>query len=220
MNIAQMLLLFQVQQLNASWQSQQGNEGLYDLGNSGTSGSQLFASLLQAAMGSETADLQGFNTLSQELTGSGGSPIQNYQSSTDLQSVNKSPSSLDNLINSMAQKYGVDSNLIKQVVKAESGFNSHAMSPAGAKGLMQLMPGTAAAYGVGNAYDPLQNLDGGTHLLKNLLDHYQGNIPLALAAYNAGSGAVDKYQGIPPYKETQNYVQKIMAGLNRRDWKV
>ncbi|WP_088187716.1 lytic transglycosylase domain-containing protein [Desulfosporosinus sp. FKA] len=205
MNIAQMLLLFQVQQMNASWQSGQGDEGLYDTGGSGNSGSQLFAALLQAAMGSGTV-------------GSGGSQMKDYQNSSDLQSVNKSPGSLDNLINSMAQKYGVDSNLIKQVVKAESGFNFNATSSAGAMGLMQLMPGTAASYGVQNAYDPIQNLDGGTHLLKNLLDHYQGNIPLTLAAYNAGSGAVDKYRGIPPYKETQNYVQKIMTGLNQRDW--
>jgi soluble lytic murein transglycosylase-like protein len=118
----------------------------------------------------------------------------------------------------MAQKYGVDPTLIKQVVKAESGFNSQATSQCGAMGLMQLMPGTAASYGVQNAYDVTQNLEGGTHFLKDLLDRFQGNVPLSLAAYNAGPGAVDKYNGVPPYKETQAYVQKIMTGLKNQAW--
>lgn len=126
-------------------------------------------------------------------------------------------SDIESLIAQVGQKYGVDSNLIRQVVLAESGFDPGAVSQAGAMGLMQLMPGTAQSYGVTNPMDPAQNLDGGTHFLRDLLDRFKGNVPLAVAAYNAGPGAVDKYQGIPPYQETQNYVQKIMNGIGKFD---
>lgn len=120
------------------------------------------------------------------------------------------PSLLDNLFSKASQKYGVPENLLKAVAKAESDFQSNCVSSAGASGIMQLMPDTAKEYGITNILDPEQNIMGGAHEIANDLKRYGGNIKLALAGYNAGCGNVDKYGGVPPFSETQNYVRKVM----------
>jgi len=113
-------------------------------------------------------------------------------------------------IRQVARQHGLSAALVESVIRAESAFNPRAQSPKGAQGLMQLMPGTAASLGVRDAFDPRQNIDGGVRHLRALIDRYLGNVPLAVAAYNAGAGAVDVHRGIPPYPETQQYVQKVL----------
>lgn len=128
-----------------------------------------------------------------------------------LPSYNRNRNAFDHLIRQAAQQHGVSEGLIKAVMHTESGFNVRARSPVGAQGLMQLMPATARRFNVSDAYDPQQNIFAGARYLSWLLKRFNGNTELALAGYNAGEGNVDKYGGIPPFRETQDYVRRVTS---------
>jgi possible transglycosylase len=150
------------------------------------------------------------NTKTQGTTGTSfASVMQNVQKQ---KSVPAGAAKYDAIFEEASRTYGVSKSLLIAVAKAESNFNPNDVSHAGASGIMQLMPGTAKSLGVKNVFDPYENIMGGAKLLRDNIKSF-GSVPLALAAYNAGPGAVKKYNGVPPYKETQNYVKKIMADL-------
>ncbi|MTT30580.1 transglycosylase SLT domain-containing protein [Terrilactibacillus sp. BCM23-1] len=190
--------------------------------NRSSSFSTLFSLILNALEQKENLPLPdssssrtGTNFLSNQLNSSyyGSDPLSNVVSTTNKPATdfNKiDDNTINNLINQSAIKNQVDPKLVQSIIKHESSGNPHATSPAGAKGVMQLMPTTAASLGITDAYDPKQNIEGGTKYLGDLLKKYNGNKELALAAYNAGSGNVDKYDGIPPFKETQKYVRHVL----------
>ncbi|HYC23384.1 MAG TPA: lytic transglycosylase domain-containing protein, partial [Candidatus Bathyarchaeia archaeon] len=134
-------------------------------------------------------------------------PYSPYASSFD--SVLQPPADIAIMIDETAHRYGVEPALVHAVVRAESDYDHLAVSPAGARGLMQLMPGTASLVGVRRVFEPRENLDGGVYYLRYLLDRFSGNVQLAVAAYNAGPGAVETYGGVPPYAETLEYVQRV-----------
>jgi hypothetical protein len=117
-------------------------------------------------------------------------------------------------VEEIASAHGVDPRLVDLMIRMESGYNPTAVSPKGARGVMQLMPGTARLYGVDDVFDPFENIRGGVRYLKDLLERFRQDVSLALAAYNAGPEAVERYGGIPPYDETRNYVGSILAAYN------
>jgi soluble lytic murein transglycosylase-like protein len=120
---------------------------------------------------------------------------------------------IEDLIDSIAAEQGVEGQLVRSVIRAESNYNPFAVSPKGAQGIMQLIPSTAQRFGVSNSFDAAENIRGGVRYLRFLLNYYQGDYAKTIAAYNAGEAAVDKYNGIPPYPETQNYVFQVARNL-------
>jgi len=138
----------------------------------------------------------------------------NAETGNRIVSGDKDKKTFADIIREASARYGVDESVIRAVIKQESSFNPKAVSRCGAQGLMQLMPTTAQSLGVKDAFNPEENIMAGTRYLKQKLDEFDGNLALALAAYNAGSGAVRKYGGIPPYQETQAYVNKVIKSID------
>jgi hypothetical protein len=156
--------------------------------------------------------------------------IEHYEAAPELPASAKSASfpnrpsgfpgrpkaNLTDVVNDAGDRYRLDPDLINSVIKAESGFNSHAVSPKGAQGLMQLMPGTASQLGVPNPFDPQANVEGGTRYLRELMERYNFDMVKALAAYNAGPQRVEQYGGVPPYYETRAYVARVVKDFNKK----
>ena len=144
-----------------------------------------------------------------EIYDSTDADTKNVVTETRQRIENSAPTSTEGMIEAAARRFGVDSDLVKAIATAESNMNQDARSYVGAIGVMQLMPETAESLGV-NPYDEKQNIEGGAHYIRQMLDKFNGNLPNAIAAYNAGPGAVQKYGGVPPYNETQNYVGRVL----------
>ncbi len=147
---------------------------------------------------------------------------QNEQNTVSSSSTSTKQVNFADIIREVSARYNVDANLVNSVVEVESGFDPLAESPAGAQGLMQLMPETATSLGVSDAFDPQQNIEGGVRFLSQLMNYFDGDIEKVLAGYNAGPGAVDEYGGIPPYQETHTYVQRVMDAYQsaQKEWSV
>jgi soluble lytic murein transglycosylase-like protein len=147
----------------------------------------------------------------EEIESYSSEPDQVVAQAADAESIK----STSQIVREASETHGVDSDFIRSVIKQESAGNAHAVSPVGARGLMQLMPGTALQLGVSDSFSPEQNVHGGTRYLRELLERYNGDAVKALAAYNAGSKAVDRYKGVPPYRETRQYVQRVILDYNK-----
>jgi soluble lytic murein transglycosylase-like protein len=166
----------------------------------------------------KTADLPAVNTDADEAAQTMQAPAPNTKSAGPANGATArlSQADLAEMLAKAGQAHNLDVDLLASLVKAESGGNAQAVSHAGARGLMQLMPATAATLGVEDSFKPVENVRGGSTYLDSLLTHYHDNLALALAAYNAGPLAVDRYHGIPPYRETQAYVARVIHEFNRR----
>lgn len=138
-----------------------------------------------------------------------------YSSNAEARAISELKKKYDGFIKNVAAKYGVEAPLIHSIILAESNYNEFAISSKGAVGLMQLMPETARDYGVKNLYNPTENIEGGVRYLKHLMDYYNRDLELSLAAYNAGPEAVAKYGGVPPYPETKRYIKKVKTYLSQ-----
>jgi soluble lytic murein transglycosylase-like protein len=144
---------------------------------------------------------------------------------TDAESANASsvlskdpgPRTVEQMVGDAARRYALPRSLVRAVARAESALDPLAVSPRGARGVMQLMPGTARERGVGDPFDPAQNIDAGARLLRQLLEKYDGRVAEALAAYNAGAGAVARHRGIPPYRETRGYIRKVVGDFEKAE---
>lgn len=144
------------------------------------------------------------------------SEIDHFEPDLSLQPAAQNPQGLPAVVSTASDRYHLDPDLVNSIIRAESGFDAKAVSPKGAQGLMQLMPGTASKLGVSDAFDPAANVDGGTRYLRALLEQYNFDLIKALAAYNAGPQRVERYQGVPPYYETQAYIARIVRDFNRK----
>ncbi len=138
-----------------------------------------------------------------------------YSANAEARAISELKKKYDGFIKNVAAKYGVEAPLIHSIILAESNYNEFAISSKGAVGLMQLMPETARDYGVKNLYNPTENIEGGVRYLKHLMDYYNRDLELSLAAYNAGPEAVAKYGGVPPYPETKRYIKKVKTYLSQ-----
>jgi hypothetical protein len=132
-------------------------------------------------------------------------------------SVDSTPPTIEQMVGEAARRYALPRSLVRAVARAESALDPAAVSPRGAQGVMQLMPGTARELGVRDAFDPAQNIDAGARLLRQLLEKYDGRVAEALAAYNAGAGAVAKHNGVPPYRETRGYIRKVVKDFENAE---
>jgi soluble lytic murein transglycosylase-like protein len=169
-------------------------------------------SLFSRRLGSSASPAAFATTLSSAASAS--APVATASAATGTPGTGSGDTAYDSLITQAARRNGIEPALLKGLIRQESGFDPSAGSPAGAQGLTQLMPGTAKALGVSNPLDPAQAIEGGAKYLAQQLKTFNGDASLALAAYNAGPGAVQRHGGIPPYAETQQYVQKVLGYAN------